>query len=132
MSSGKRDYIEQRNQELIRAFYAMLGNGLPVWQAIANAALCQCSRFWISSEAARKCVIALASGKMRINTASTWCKPQMILEIFNRCNGDYSRDNVERIVYGGAPQFYLTAKSAKVIVYNELKRRRKCRKEKIS
>lgn len=129
MSTGKRDYIDQRNKELIRAFYSLLGSGIQVSAAIARAAMSPCSRFWISSETAQKCVAAMAAGRYLPDNGSSWCKRKMIKEIYRRCAGDYSRANIEKIVYGGAPHFYLTQKSAKVTIYNELKRRRKCKRK---
>lgn len=51
----------------------------------------------------------------------------MFAHIMCRCGGDYSVQNIERVVYSGAPRFFLTFETAKKYIYNTINKRKKCR-----
>lgn len=113
-----------RNRELIQAYFRCSGLGLSTRQAVINAVKSPCSRFWITSERAKKRISAIVRGKENIRRAYP-TRARMIKEIMSRCGGDYSTESIEGVVFSAAPEFYLTEKSAKLIIYREINKRRK-------
>ena len=119
MGNGKSEFFEEKCRELLKVFFSKLGQGDSIEEVIAIAAESPCSRFWISTETAIRNIRMKEKGRPTRRT-------EVIDEIMKRCNGDYSRDNIERVVYSPAPKFYITPKTAKKLVYSELKKRKSC------
>lgn len=122
---GKRvsDYDLEQKKELIKVFLELLGKGDTIIGAMHAAVKSPCSRYWISIEYAMRYISHAKHGR--------WDKVRrrpMIESIMERCQGDYSRDKIEEVIYGGAPEFFMTPLSGRTIIYNELKKR-KCRKK---
>lgn len=119
----KRDFEQQRANELVDAFLKACAAGTTATQAMRNAARMPCSRFWISTE----CVCR------RLNYAQQpkgkWLR-MMMQEIERRLDGRRGVEAVEMVIYSAAPQFYMAGDTARKIIQRELKRRRRCRTEK--
>lgn len=116
----KLEFYQQKADELVDAFKKVKVRGTAC-DAMKAAADMPCSRFWISSESARR---QLLNGLERI---SPGCYREMLEEIQRRCNGDLSPQNVEQVVAQPAPRFYIRPETARRIIQRELKRRRQCR-----
>ena len=107
MSRGKSDYAEQRNKELRKVFLSFF-NHMEFMAAVRAAAMSPCSRFWVSPE---QIALRLRHDKPMER------QRDMYDEIRRRCGGDFSIENVERVVYSTAPHFYLTTLTARQIIY---------------
>ena len=115
------DYDLEKKKELVKVFLELLGKHDTVIGAMTAAVKSPCSRYWISIEYAMRYISYAKQGK--------WEKVRrrpVIESIMERCNGDYSRDKIEDVIYGGAPEFFMTPLSARETIYNELKKSR-CR-----
>lgn len=123
---GKRvsDYDLEQKKELLKVFLELLGNGDTITGAMQTAVAMPCSRYWISIESAMRYISMARQGKWEKVR-----KRKMIESIIEKCNGDFSRDNIEAVLYGGAPEFFLTPKSGQTIIYSEIQKRRKCRRK---
>lgn len=122
MGKGTCDYISAQKQELLKSFLEHLGHGNTIDDAIRAAVTSPCSRFWISSEYAMRYISLAKNGK--------WEKVRrrrVVEAIMQRCNGDFSRDKIEEVIYSKAPEFFLETSTAKTIIYAEIKKRKQCK-----
>lgn len=117
---GKRgrtvEFTYMRNCELHHAYHhAFYVASVPftVDKIYRIAVSFPCSRFWISTETAAKLISDIRRGKKQ--NLKPMCL-ERITEIMRRCNGDYSRASVSRVVNSPAPKFYLTPGSAQAIL----------------
>lgn len=124
MGQEKTDYIEQRNNELFRAYlnaYAVAPIPFTVdsiYQITVNTA---CSRFWIS---ARNAYFTIYSIRNNNPIKLSKHKKELIANIMELCKDDYSKSNINSVIYHTAPKFFISPKSAQVII----SKMRKCRK----
>lgn len=121
----------ERDRELLQAFHRNLssGNFRSTEEAFFNAATHSASRFWVSERRASYVV-----GKMIADPSFTDSmlpkRREMYLEIFRRFEAarrEYPEASIYSLVFdivnSPAPEFYLTPKSARIILYNALKRK---------
>lgn len=118
------DFTPQRNDELLKAFrnqMYMLGS-LPIAELFNRAAMSPASRFWVSEHRALVVISRMLKGD-RILTMNPK-KREMFFEIFHRVSriledepGLTLTEAVFRAVNSPAPQFYLTPKSARTMIY---------------
>lgn len=118
-----RDFEQQRANALVNAFLSLCGRGAKACDSMRLAAEQPSPRFWISARQAslylRKKCIPKPNGLVA----------QMMKEIEKRCGGDFSTLHLEDIVEQPAPKFYIRPETARKIIQQELKRRRKCRRK---
>ena len=119
------EYKQQRDAELLKAFYACLGPGITTKQAVRLAVMMPCSRFWVTPETAAKEISSLRRGHWYQMQKPKMMRMQRAYDIMVRCNGDYSIANVTEVVYSTAPQFYLSAHTAEKYIYRTLRNRKK-------
>lgn len=118
----KREFEQQRAKELTDAFLHSWENGVLACEAMRNAALQPCSRFWISSE----CAYRRLHYKKR--PKNVWLR-KMLAEIERRLDGRTDLISVEEVVHSPAPQFYMAGDTARKIIQRELRRRKRCRQQ---
>lgn len=128
------DFTAARDIELYQAFREELGSGK--WNSLrdifAAAAKKPCSRIWVSeARAAQKCYCIRKNGLERELAGSPEKKREMYCEIWRRvCNRMEMEPEMSMAeaaadaVCMPAPEFYLTEKSAMVIIYRIARRRR--------
>lgn len=119
------EYKQQRDAELLKAFYACLGPGITTKQAVRLAVIMPCSRFWVTPETAAKEISSLRRGHWYQMQQPKMMRMKRAYDIMVRCNGDYSIANVTEVVYSTAPQFYLSAHTAEKYIYRTLRNRKK-------
>lgn len=129
------DCMEQRDKELHDNFMEILRSSrdVPLRDMFGMAARRPASRFWVSEERASEMVSIILSGRDPEMIDRMFPKRrQMFLEISRRVKeildqrpGTTMIDATREVIYAEAPEFYITDKSAKVIIYNIRKRGRK-------
>lgn len=119
MGKHASDYELEKKKELVKVFLELLGNGDTIAGAMRKAVTCPCSRYWISIESAMRNISLARKGLWSLVR-----RAEMIRSIMEKCNGDFSRDSVESVIYNNAPHFFMTPNSGRVIIYNEIKKRR--------
>ena len=127
MKASKLDYGEQRDNELLRVFLSYLTMGYGTDESVRLSIDTPCSRYWTSPENAFKRISAMRRGKEYTKKGTRASRLSMFAHIMCRCGGDYSVQNIERVVYSGAPRFFLTFETAKKYIYNTINKRKKCR-----
>lgn len=127
MKISKLEYSELRDRELLAAFHRFIGTGISINTAVRLAVEQPCSRYWTSPENAYKRISALRRGKSYASKGTREGRNRMFIDIMRKCGGDYSLRNIERVVYEGAPRFFLSAETAKRYIYRTIRNRRKCR-----
>lgn len=130
--SGNRcEFKEHRDSELLDSFLTVLKTSvnIPLRDMYGLAALRPSSRFWVSEGRAAVVIGAMTRGMMPDNTIPQ--RREMYEEIYRRvCCMMRENPNlclthaVREVIYQAAPQFYLTPKSARTIIY----RARRCRR----
>lgn len=128
------EHREARDRELHARFLEVLREGEvdKLSEMYGEAARRPCSRFWVSEMRA-----AVVLGTIRRNgeeAALAGMEPkrrEMYLELWRRVKdlmglrpGLCLTHAVVEVVNGGAPEFYITEKSAKILIYKEGRRRR--------
>lgn len=130
------EYKDQRDRDLLRVYYALRGNKYPsehdFFEAVVNS---PSERFWVSEERATAVIASMIRGKKLDNMLKN--KASMFEEIYRRVlELRKTRPNeplfylVFDVVNQPAPKFYMTPKSAKVIICKIRKEKRKCYEEK--
>lgn len=126
------EYREQLHKDLLRAYRELASSCRYTSMSALFKALVRMPsrRFWVSEERA---AIVIAS-MMRGDTLSSMrpSKREMFMEIYRRCADALDKGGrkplhkiVAEVVRQPAPQFYMTAGSAKVMFYNIRKNWRK-------
>lgn len=125
----------ERDEDLLRAYREQIGDcrviRMPdVFRAVVEM---PSRRFWVSEERAAVVVAGMLRGDTLEGMRHT--KREMFREIFRRfllfreeCPGLTLIESVSAVVRQGAPRFYLTAGSAKVIFY-KIRKERRARRE---
>lgn len=118
------DFTKQRNEELKNAFKAqlyLLGT-IPTEELFTRAAKMPASRFWVSERRAAEVISKMLKGDMMFGMNPK--KREMYIEILIRVREEMRREPgitvteaTFRAVNSPAPEFYLTPKSARVIIY---------------
>lgn len=118
------DFTKQRNEELKNAFKAqlyLLGT-IPTEELFTRAAKMPASRFWVSERRAAEVISKMLKGDMMFGMNRK--KREMYVEILIRVREEMRREPgitvteaTFRAVNSPAPEFYLTPKSARVIIY---------------
>lgn len=126
-----REFNRQRDKELTAAFHRILlgGGNNSIESAFFNAASSPASRFWVSERRA-----AYVVGQMLANPS--FCdsmipkRKEMFEEIFRRflaVRKKHPSSSIYALVFdivnSRAPEFYLTPKSSRVILYKAMKRK---------
>ncbi len=123
------DFIPQRDRELMSCFRDILATsrGIPLREMFGMAAKRPCSRFWVAEERAAEVVSAMLRGADTDKFLPQ--KKRMYQEICRRVEkymsehpGATMTRAVSDVVNNEAPEFFLTDKSAMVIIYR-LKRK---------
>lgn len=127
------DFTDARDRELYSNFRQLLRSAdMPLAGMFAAAAAMPASRFWVSERRAADVIGAMLRRDADAVTAHM-CpqKQRMYLEIFRRVKAIMAADRglcmthaVDAVVCSGAPEFYLTPKSARVIIYRIRRRLR--------
>lgn len=119
------EYRYQRDTELIKAYNTVISDIRPPFtmcDVLARAVKLPCSRFWVSETRAKTVIARMKHGydlsDMKPN------KRKMFQEIYRRVEEQEKLGPVEMvdILESGAPEFYLTTESAKVIIHYAKKR----------
>lgn len=129
------DFIPDRDRELHRNFMDILRNsaGVALRDMFGMAARRPCSRFWVSERHAAEVVSALIKGKKHDEFEKMFPKRREMYEEITRRVKRLMSENpelcitsaVDQIVNEAAPEFYLTDKSAKIIIYRIRRRGKK-------
>lgn len=118
------EFREQRDRELLKAFRTQLLKlgTLPLNELFTRAAMMPASRFWVSE---RRAMIVMS--QMLKDDRLTSMNPkrrEMFYEIFRRVRelldlhpGITLTEASFRVVNSPAPEFYLTPKSARAMIY---------------
>lgn len=118
------DYMPQRNEELLKAFKQELVHlgALSHDEIFARAARREASRFWVGEQRASVVVSRMFKGDKLQNMNPT--RRRMYYEIFRRVKMIMEKNPKQTLssavfeaVNSPAPEFYLTDKSARVIIY---------------
>lgn len=125
------DFTALRNRELLASFRDVLATsrGVPLRDMFGLAVKRPASRFWVSEYRAAEVICAMLRGETIDNQLPQ--RKAMYDEIYRRVV-EWRRENpgrpvsdaVTAVVNSAAPEFYLTEKSAKVIIYS-LRRKNK-------
>ena len=126
----RNSILMERDIEITDLFLSLLGCGKRVEEIKAMCADMPCSRFWIEPETAMRLIKGrLAGGRtqpaqgkrhsVKINNNIL-----RIDEIIKLCKGDFSFDNVLRVVTSPAPRFFISRRTAQAIISRTLKKRR--------
>lgn len=118
------EFKKQRDEELLNAFKSQLHllGVVESRQLFARAAQCTASRFWVSEHRAGVVVSQIYKGSRleRMNPK----RREMFFEIYRRVKelrdanpGMTLSEAVFRVVNSPAPEFYLTSKSARAMIY---------------
>lgn len=126
MKNNKLDYSEEREKELLEQFYSFLLGGHCTDDAVRLALEQPCSRFWVSPENAAKRISAMRRGKNYTKKGTRAGRLSLFACIMEKCEGDFSSRNIERVVYSQAPRFFLSFETAKKYIYNAIRKKRKC------
>lgn len=110
---------------------------MPLAEMFGAAARMPCSRFWVSERHAAEVISAMRRGASADRESRMYDqKRAMYCEILRRVNELMEKNPdiclqhaVDSVVCGEAPQFYLTNKSAKVIIYRHRRALREKKKE---
>ncbi len=126
-SGSISEFIEQRDRELSAAFREILLTAdMPLSEMFAAAAKRPCSRFWVGESRAFRVIKEMIGGSTSTQTGSAMLdkKCEMYGEILRRVEERLRSDSgcrleqaVHDAVNSPAPEFYLTDKSARVIIY---------------
>lgn len=118
------EFTPQRDEELLTAFrqqLRLLGE-IPLQEIFTRAAMCPASRFWVSEKRALIVISKMLKGD-RILSMNTK-KREMFYEILRRVKdilkeepGITLTEATFRVVNSPAPEFYLTPKSARAMIY---------------
>ncbi len=121
---SKSDFIPQRNKELLDAFKQELYQlgSISNDRIFSRAAHRTASRFWVSEQRAAVVVSKMMKGDNLQSMNRK--KREMYFEIFRRVM-DIRKKNPKTTIYDAvfevvnspAPEFYLTDKSARVLIY---------------
>lgn len=121
---SKSDFIPQRNKELLDAFKQELYQlgSISNDRIFSRAAHRTASRFWVSEQRAAVVVSKMMKGDNLQSMNRK--KREMYFEIFRRVM-DLRKKNPKTTIYDAvfevvnspAPEFYLTDKSARVLIY---------------
>lgn len=126
------DFTAQRNRELLQTFHRLLrdSRGVALGELFGMTARSPASRFWVSELRAAEVISAMMRGEQFDNQVPQ--KRRMYEELYRRVKsymgahaGCRLSDAVFAAVNSPAPEFYLTDKSAKVIIYELRRNRRK-------
>lgn len=118
------EFTRQRDEELLAAFRAqlsMLGE-IPLNDLFTRAAMSPASRFWVSERRAMIVISRMMKGDQL--SSMNRKRREMFFEIFHRVKEILRRqpelsltEASFRAVNSPAPQFYLTPKSARAMIY---------------
>ncbi len=118
------EFNSQRDKELLQAFKKEFSecSSLPLEQIYFRAPQNKASRFWVSERRAATVVAKIMRGESIANMNPK--KQEMFMEIYRRVAlilhaepQSTIIDATFRVVNSEAPEFYLTPKSARVIIY---------------
>lgn len=126
------EFIDQRDDELLRAFRRVLtsGRGESLAEMFGMAAKEKASRFWVSERRATEVISLMMRRPESVDTMLPE-KRRMFEKILRRVRVKM-REREGRPLYHyvfdavneEAPEFYLTPKSAKIIIYAARRRRK--------
>lgn len=132
-SGSISEFIEQRDRELAAAFREiLLSADMPLSEMFAAAAKRPCSRFWVGESRAFRVIKEMLEGHTSTQTGSAMLvkKQEMYGEILRRVkerlradSGSSLEQAVHEAVNSPAPEFYITEKSARVIIYRIRRRK---------
>lgn len=132
-SGSISEFIEQRDRELAAAFREiLLSADMQLSEMFAAAAKRPCSRFWVGESRAFRVIKEMLEGHTSTQTGSSMLvkKQEMYGEILRRVKERLSADSgcsleqaVHEAVNSPAPEFYITEKSARVIIYRIRRRK---------
>lgn len=118
------EFTPQRDKELLKAFrnqLHLLGE-VPLQEIFTRAAMSPASRFWVSEKRALIVISRMFKGDRILSMNSK--KKEMFYEIFRRVKatrdeepGITLTEAIFRAVNSPAPEFYLTPKSARAMIY---------------
>ncbi len=118
------EFGHQRDQELLNAFKSQLHllGSIPLQEVFHRAALQPSTRFWVSERRAAAVISRMLKGDKILSMNPK--KREMFYELFRRVKRvreDYPgitlTEAAYRAVNSPAPEFYLTPKSARVMIY---------------
>lgn len=132
-SGSISEFIKQRDRELAAAFREiLLSADMQLSEMFAAAAKRPCSRFWVGESRAFRVIKEMLEGHTSTQTGSAMLvkKQEMYGEILRRVKERLRADSgcsleqaVHEAVNSPAPEFYITEKSARVIIYRIRRRK---------
>lgn len=133
---SQSDFIEVRDAELHSRFMDLLRSerGKSLGELYGAAARCKASRFWVSPERAADVLSGMERGVKDMERM--YPERRRMYEELSRRVADKRAESperpmmhiVEEVVEQEAPEFYITEKSAKVIICRYVRRRRERRR----
>lgn len=118
------EFTPQRDDELLKAFKSQLHllGTIPLQEIFTRAAMQPASRFWVSERRAMIVISKMIKGDQILSMNPK--KREMFYEIFRRVKsmikdepGITLTEATFRAVNSPAPEFYLTPKSARAMIY---------------
>lgn len=118
------EYANERNEDIMRAYLQEIAQCDQIFlpQVFNNVVNMPSKRFWVSAERAAIVISSMMRGDTLLNMRPT--KREMFQEIYRRVeqlrkqNPNMSiYEMALKVVQEPAPKFYITAGSAKVIIY---------------
>ena len=118
------EFGQQRDEELLNAFKAQLRHlgSISLDEMFERAAKSPASRFWVSERRAAAVISKMLKGDQILSMNPK--KREMYFEIFRRAKrifkenpGTTIADAAYEVVNSPAPEFYITTKSARVMIY---------------
>lgn len=132
---SKADYIDTRNKNLVKAYYHNLSGKETYWNILKKTVNTPCSRFWVSEKRALDIIKKMMSGDNLARMTKT--RREMFREIYRRVQQEIKKnpsadlyDIVVSVINRPAPKFYITEKSANVIIHQTMRKWRKEKKSK--
>lgn len=131
----KTEFQRERDNDLYRAYREVQNThkAQSMHQIVKKVVSMPSKRFWVSPERATCVVTAILKNKPLPRMMPT--RKEMFIEITNRVRQlieQYPKTPVmhlvEKVIYKPAPHFYLTPKTAYVLLYKIITRQKRCRK----
>lgn len=130
-------FTGRRNEELLEAYKQQLGylGMMPLWRIWERIAQTPASRFWVSEFRAYEVMLRIRRGDRLLEMIPK--RREMFFEIYMRVR-ELMEDEpdlrltqaVDEVVNSPAPEFYLTPRSVRTILYRFRKKQRAERREK--
>jgi len=117
-------FSEQRDRDLLQAFLRQRSNSF--WRRVYDAVHSPSACYWVTPETAAKDLKAYCRQDAKCKRWRT-LRMQRAKDIYDACDGDFSMERIEYVVYSPAPRFYLSVWSAYRYILRAMEKRKKDR-----